>query len=194
MRTYDVARVKSGTVIQKPLPPLEEMDLREITSRYLTPCVKSYGKVSACMKCEPKCAYGQRAIELAMQGVGGRSETVPYEGSMLEKARRENELRRQQAVLVKKLAEESVNKQIEEPVNEPQVKKKTTRTEAWKEWFEESLKAEDQVQYVVKRFGISAAQARKLEDVIGDLDKSFMEMVLTSLNFSEFLMIFGFSA
>ena len=154
MRTYDIPYVKKGFVFPNVTVPLEEMSLNTIVKNYLNSCVKSYGKVSECMRCEPKCAYGKRAIELAT-GIVQPQDAVPYEGSLLQKARAYNDLRRKE----ESGAEiKEVKKEPEKTEEKP--KKESTKRAYYEGWYEDSLKAEDQVQWVMDTFNLTKTKAK----------------------------------
>ena len=149
--------------ILKPAPALEDMSLTEIVNQHLKTCVKSNGLVSKCIACKDKCVYGKRAEDLAKGLVSpGMNKPVAYEGSMLHLARMQNELDRmrkakndeqQKAVPAKKEPEKK-----EEKTEEP--KKQLKRGESFKTWFEDSLKAPDQIAWVMEHFNISKTKAK----------------------------------
>ena len=161
MRTSDIAYVPQGHISSTPIPPLNEMTLQEITKRYLTSCIKSHGLVSECQKCKDKCPYGMRATMLAY-GTGAFGErAVPYEGSMLQAARMQNELNRQRQITTDALTEE--RKKIEEKIEttEKEVKPKKRRKGMDPEgWYEEAMKSGDPVKYVMETFGRTKTQAK----------------------------------
>ena len=163
MRTSDIAYVPQGHVATAPVPPLNEMTLQEITKRYLTSCIKSHGLVSECQKCKDKCPYGMRATMLAY-GTGAFGErAVPYEGSMLQAARMQNELNRKRQIAVDALTEELKKTEekietVEKEMKEPKKRRKGIDPEGW---YEEALKSGDAVKYVMDTFGRTKTQAKK---------------------------------
>lgn len=163
MRTSDIAYVPQGHVSSTPVPPLNEMTLQEITKRYLTSCIKSHGLVSECQKCKEKCPYGMRATMLAY-GTGAFGErAVPYEGSMLQAARMQNELNRKRQITVDALTEELKKTEekietVEKEMKEPKKRRKNADPEGW---YEEALKSGDAVKYVMDTFNRTKTQAKK---------------------------------
>lgn len=145
--------------ILKPVPSLEDMSLTEIVDRYLKTCVKSNGFVSKCIACKDKCVYGKRAEDLAKGLVSpGMSKPVAYEGSMLQMARMQNELERMRKAKTEVQPKPEPEKKTEE---KPEASKKPLkRGESFKTWFEDSLKAPDQVAWVMEHFNISRTKAK----------------------------------
>lgn len=159
MRTSDIAYVPHGSVQMKRLPPLDEMTLQEITKHYLTTCIKSHGLVSECVKCKEKCAYGKRAVSMALGDRQLDDCQIPYEGSLLQQARTINELKRKQQNLLNETGEEQKMDEPEMPEQEkPKRKRKNAEPEGW---FEEAWKSGDPAKYVMERFNRSKTQAKK---------------------------------
>ena len=152
MRHYDIAYVKQGTTVSYPAKPLQEMSLEEIKNKYLKACAKSNGNVSVCSKCQSPCEQGKRAIQLIANQIYNDPPIPLYGGkTLIERAKEENMLRRQ------RLEEEK--KKQEEVKMEPKVEKR--RKQYVEGWWEDSLKAEDQVAWVMQRFNMTKTQARK---------------------------------
>ena len=164
MRTSDIAYVPQGHIATMPVPPLNEMTLQEITKRYLTSCIKSHGLVSECQKCKEKCPYGMRATMLAYgDGMLG-DRAVPYEGSMLQRARMENELARKRQTAVTAIEKEIEKTEEEIKVVQEEVKKKKRKYTVSQEpegWYEDALKSGDPVKYVMDNFSRTKTQAKK---------------------------------
>ena len=157
MTTYP----QTGNSIRTPLKAIEDLSLQEITRNYL--CGKAQGKVSVCMKCQAKCAYGKRAIELTI-GPQRATSGVPYEGSMLQKARADAKLSRsfENATLNAHFETEKPVAKAEVPEEKKEESAKKKRKNADPDgWFEESLLAPDQIAWVMEKFGKSRTQARK---------------------------------
>lgn len=161
MRTSDIAYVPHGTINIRPVPPLDEMSLQEISKRYLTTCVKSNGRVSECMRCKDKCPYGQKAVSIVYGTTDDRA--VPYEGSMLQMARMQNELNRQRKETTESLTEELKKTEEEIETVEKEIKnaKRYRKSPDPEGWYEEALKSDDPVQYVVEHFDRTKTQAKK---------------------------------
>lgn len=163
MRTSDIAYVPQGHLASMPVPPLNEMTLQEITKRYLATCIKSHGLVSECAKCKDKCPYGTRAVSLAYGDgmLGGRA--VPYEGSMLQKARMENELERKRKTAVDALKKqlEKTEKEIEAVREEAKDPKRKLKSQDPEGWYEDALKSGDPVKYVMENMNRTKTQAKK---------------------------------
>ena len=142
------------------LPPLEEMTLQEIVKYYLTTCVKSQGRPSVCMKCDTKCEYGKQAVALATGNLGPKdNRAVPYEGSLLDKARRENEFNRK---VKEKIA--LIDKEIEEmeKVEEPKKsKKKSSRWADQEGWYEEAAASGNILAWTMNKFNLTKTQAKR---------------------------------
>ena len=178
MRTSDIAYVKQPLNNVKPLPPLKDLSLQEISKHYLATCVKSNGSVAACMRCDKKCKYGLRALELVPR-VGNPQDEVPYEGSLLQKARMFNEMERQKKASMNNV--ETEKDETKPVIVKASEEKKEKAKITWRDWYEDSLKAPDQVQYVMDRFGLTRRKAvqkiyitrhdnegaRKLDEVYG---------------------------
>ena len=158
MRTFDVAYVPHGTVSYTPKKPLEEMDLREIVKNYLVTCVKSQGKVSECLKCTDKCEYGKRAEKLA-KNIITPSEATPYEGSILQKGRMENELIRKANKMIEDLSREEA--ELKNETKEKTKKHGGKREKDPEGWYEESLASENQLKWVMDKFSMNEHQAKK---------------------------------
>lgn len=142
MRTFDVAYVKNTPTIEKPVPPFQEMDLRTLTKTYIVPCVKSNGLVSNCRKCDSKCVFGKRALELAYG-----------EGDMVKPLLNQGILDRMRAEKAK-----------EETKEEKKPKKPRGRmlvmTEA-PDWYVEAGKQEDPSAYIASLFNITLNKAKQ---------------------------------
>lgn len=162
MRTSDIPYVSNGYLAPTALQPLEEMSLGTIVKTHLMTCAKSKGLVSTCMKCTSPCAPGLKAIELTTGKISPKSDrAVPYEGSLLQKARAEADAQRK----MKKLQEglESEIKNLEDFAKDLKEEKKA-RKNRWSDqegWYEEAQAAADPVEYAMNRFGISKTQAKK---------------------------------
>ncbi len=160
MRTSDIPYVSNGYLAPTALQPLEEMSLGTIVKTHLMTCAKSKGLVSTCMKCTSPCAPGLKAIELTTGKISPKSDrAVPYEGSLLQKARADAEAQRKMNKMLS-----DVNEEIKEFEKEVKEKKPAKRKNRWADqdgWYEESLKAENQLEYTMFRFNISRTQAKK---------------------------------
>ena len=139
MRTYDIPYVPRGYSSGYPTKPLEELRLDEIKKLYISICAKSRGNLSVCEKCQSMCEYGKRAISLAKGEV--EEDVVPlYDGmTMIERAKLENMLRRQQ-----KGAEEK--------------KMKSNRTFI-KGWYEKANASGDPIKWVMDTYHIDRTRA-----------------------------------
>ena len=147
MRRDGIPYVSSG-VYNPPFPvvPLQDMTLEEIKKKYLRMCAKCNGDPSVCSKCPTPCAEGKRAIQLLSNQVYDDPPIPLYGGkTLIERAKEENMQRR-------KLLEEQKQE------NKPKRHRNHKDPEGW---YEESLKAEDQLNFVMKMFNMTKAQARK---------------------------------
>ena len=97
MRRDGIPYVSNG-VYNPPFPatPLQDMTLEEIKKKYLKMCAKAQGDPAVCSKCSAPCAEGKRAIQLLANQVYNDPPIPLYGGkTLIEKAREENMLRRQ---------------------------------------------------------------------------------------------------
>lgn len=134
MRTYDVAYVPNS----KPLalmPEVDELDLMTLTKNYL--CHKSRGIVANCMSCESKCLYGKKAIELL--GLTSKNTDNP----------------------IVKMALSQIDSAREEMIAKENEKNKMKETLKRGDWYEECVKQEDQVKWLMDTFNISKTQAKR---------------------------------
>lgn len=132
MRTFDVPYVKNPSKSVFPNPPLDSLSLQEITRNYL--CNKSEHKISNCRKCNEKCIYGLRALEMFF-GTEQKKEE-PAGPTILERAR--------QAKLNEQKSEVSVTKNGHKYV---------------KDWYKQAEASGDIVQWVMDTFGMARDRA-----------------------------------
>ena len=143
MRTYDIAHVKQGTVVGYPPKPLQDMTLEEIKKKYI--CAKANGDISVCSKCLTPCDYGKRAIQLAANEVYSDPPVPLYGGmTLIERARQENMLRRQQ----KEKKEE--NKEMK--------KSKDNRIYI-ENWYEKAQASGDPIKWIMEQYNIDRTKA-----------------------------------
>ena len=140
MRTYDIAYVPRGCTVGYPTKPLEELRLDEIKKKYITTCAKAKGNLSVCKTCSTQCEYGKRALSLA-NGEVFEEDVVPlYDGmTMIERAKLENMLRRQQ-----------------KGTEEKEMKSKRLFI---KDWYKQALASGDPVKWVMDTYKIDRNKA-----------------------------------
>lgn len=143
MRTYDIPYVKNAPQNVLPEPPIGSLDLRTIVRKYL--CNKADMKVSNCMKCSARCAYGQRAIDLTTGNASTEEFVNPKDllnnPTIMEKIRM------------------SKAKEQETPKTETIRVYKDGRKYV-KNWFEKASAAENPIKWVMDTYGISEKQAK----------------------------------
>ena len=140
-------------------PPIDinKLSLDEIKTKFLKYCAKSSGDVSVCSKCKTPCTEGKRAIQLLANKIYNDPPIPLYGGkTLIERAKEENEKRRASQE-VKKIEEKM--ELHAEPVKENVTKKRDYFKSD--EWWELSLEAENQVQWIVDNLGVSKTQAKK---------------------------------
>ena len=145
MRRDGIPYVSNG-VYNPPYPavPLQDMTLEEIKKKYLSMCAKANGNPAVCSKCSAPCAEGKRAIQLLANQVYNDPPIPLYGGkTLIEKAREENMLRRQK---------------LEQEKEEKKVAKERQYEE---DWWEDSLQAEDQTEWIMQKFNMTKTQAKK---------------------------------
>lgn len=159
MRKYDVAYVPNGTKNYYPVKDLQDMSLEEIKEKYIKICAKALGNVSVCSKCKTPCEYGKRAIQLLANSVYNDPPIPLYGGkTLIDWAKAENERRRRFGDKKEEENAEMTEEKVEEKTEEVKPEEKKQKKD---DWYEESLKAEDQYQWVADHFGIPKAQAKK---------------------------------
>ena len=134
-------------------PPIDinKLTLDELKQKYLKNCGKSNGNLSNCSKCKNPCAEGKRAMQLLANEVYNNPPVPLYGGkTLIERAKEENAKRRAEE------AEKEANVLKAEKENP-----KKRKYQKMDDWWEKSLEAEDQVEWIVDKFGISKTQAKK---------------------------------
>ena len=142
MRRDGIPYVSNG-VYNPPFPavPLQDMTLEEIKKKYLKMCAKSYGDVSVCSQCPTPCPEGKRAIQLVSNQVYDDPPIPLYGGkTLIEKAREENMLRRQQKELKPKMSKDN-RMYIDD-------------------WYEKAEASGDPVKWVMDNYNISKTKAK----------------------------------
>ena len=145
MRRDGIPYVSNG-VYNPPYPavPLQDMTLEEIKKKYLKMCAKAQGDPAVCSKCPTPCAEGKRAIQLLANQVYNDPPIPLYGGkTLIEKAREENMLRKQK---------------LEQEKDEKKVPKERQYEE---DWWEDSLQADDQTEWIMQKFNMTKTQAKK---------------------------------
>jgi len=166
MRKYDVAYVPNGPMNSYPAKPLEEMTLEEIVKKHIKTCGKANGNIAVCSQCKSPCREGKRAIQLLANKVYNDPPIPLYGGkTLIEKAREENLKRREKmekdnnVTLLAKALEDARNEATKKEPKKTDKKKRDYIT--WDGWWEESLKADDQVKWVMTQMGLTRAKAKK---------------------------------
>ena len=141
-------------------PPIDitKLSLEELKQKYLKHCGKSNGDVSVCSKCKTPCSEGKRAIQLIANDVYNDPPVPLYAGkTMIERAKEDNMRKRAEA------AAKEANVLKAEPEHKEAVsdKPKKRKYQKMDDWWEKSLQAEDQVEWLVAEFNISKTQAKK---------------------------------
>jgi len=144
-------------------PPVDisKLTLDELKKKYLKLCGKSNGDVSVCSKCQTPCSEGKRAIQLLANEVCDAK--VPLYGgkTLIERAKEENAARR--AAEEAKKIEESLVSYTEPKENKAESKEnkkpKRIRLEV-NDWWEASVAYGDQVEYLMKTYGVTKTQAK----------------------------------
>ena len=135
-------------------PPIDinKLSLEEIRKRYIKTCGKANGNLSVCSHCPNPCAEGKRAIQLLANEVYNDPPVPLYGGkTLIEMAKEENKRKR----------EEKEAKELEEKMTlKAETKPKRVRLEV-DDWWEASLKAKDQVEYLMTTYNISKTQAKQ---------------------------------
>ena len=143
MRKYDIAYVPNGRTSYVPHKKVDDMSLEEIKRKYIKTCGKANGDVAVCSKCQTPCNEGKRAIQLLANTVYNDPPIPLYGGkTLIEKAREEN-LRRREEMKKKEAGEKEKKKRI-----------------VWDGWWEESLKSEDQIKWIMMNMGLSRTKAK----------------------------------
>ena len=143
-------------------PPVDinKLSLDELKKKYLKMCGKSNGDVSVCSKCQTPCAEGKRATQLLANEV--LDANIPLYGgkTLIERAKEENAARR--AIEEGKKAKEALVSHAETKDETKEKPKKTKRSRfEVDEWWEASLAYGNQIEYLMKTYGVSKTQASK---------------------------------
>lgn len=159
MRTYDIPYVPNAAPPAMP-EDYKKMTLEQLKAKHLKLCGKCNGEVSVCSKCKTPCEYGKRAIQLLSEEIYNQPPVPLYGGkTLIERAREENAKWHQEH-----------DKKPNEPVTSLKEKKEEEKPKRIQRvgnriymegWWEMSLQAEDQVQWVMDTFNISKTKAKK---------------------------------
>lgn len=145
MRRDGIPYVKNPSVLYPPVD-YKKMDLKELTEKYIKACAKANGAVSTCSLCATPCEYGKRAVQLVANQIYNDPPIPLYGGkTLIERAKEENKLRKEKEAIDKK--------QEDKP-------KKRAPYLRGDEWWAESLKYGDQVEYLEKEYGYSKTKAK----------------------------------
>ncbi|MBP5423924.1 MAG: hypothetical protein J6Y78_15940 [Paludibacteraceae bacterium] len=145
MRHYDIASVKTGTVVGYPAKPLQDLSLEEIKKKYIRMCAKANGDLAVCSKCPTPCTEGRRAIQLLANEVYNDPPIPLYGGkTLIEKAREENMLRRK----------EKEEKKVDEP------RKSKDNRQYIDDWYEKAVASGDPTKWVMEQYGMTRAKAK----------------------------------
>ena len=143
-------------------PPvdIQKLTLEELKAKYLKLCGKSNGNLSVCSKCKTPCPEGKRAIQLLANEVN--DDKIPLYGgkTMMEMAKADTKRNREEAE-AKKLAEAMELHSESKTKESSEEKPKKRRYIKGDEWWEQSLAYGNQVEYLIKEFGLSKTQAKK---------------------------------
>ena len=136
-------------------PPVDykKMDLKELIAKYIKTCAVANGQISVCSKkCSSPCEYGKRAIQLLSNEVYNDPPIPLYGGkTMIEAAKAENDRRRKEA------EEQKVKEELKKVEEKVAIKR---RKNLPKNWWEESLKYGNQIEYLMKTFDMSKTRAK----------------------------------
>ena len=158
MRKYDIPYVPNTNTHPFPAKSLQEMTLDEIIKKHIKTCAKANGKVDVCSKCKTPCKEGERAIQLTCNLVYNDPPIPLYGGkTLIENAREENLRRREEKEKTENMSS------LEKAILEAQKKEKKQKRSYIRgdEWWEESLKHGDQVDYLVTVLGFTKQKAKK---------------------------------
>ena len=141
-------------------PPIDisKLSLDELKSKYLKACGKSNGNPSVCSRCASPCPEGKRAIQLLANEFFDDKVPLSAGKTLIERAKEENAKRRAEE------AEKAANvlrAETKEETKIPEEKPKKRKYQKMEDWWEKSLEAPDQIEWVVDKFGISRTQAKK---------------------------------
>ena len=143
-------------------PPVDinKLSLEEIRTKYLKTCGKSNGNLSVCSQCKTPCPEGRRAIQLLANEVC--DDKVPLYGgkTMIEMARAETKRKREEAEAKKLQESMELHAELKKEEKEEEKPKKRRYIKS-DEWWEQSLAYGNQVEYLMKEFGMSRTQAKK---------------------------------
>ena len=154
MRRDGIPYVKNP---QNYYPPIDinKLTLEELRQKFIKTCGKANGNLSVCSKCTTPCNEGKRAMQLLANEVYNDPPVPLYGGkTLIERAKEENMKKR----AAKAAEEANVLKASEEPKEEKPKKRKYQKME---DWWEKSLEAEDQTQWIMDNFKVSKTQAKK---------------------------------
>ena len=156
MRTYDIPYVSNPAMPSIP-EDYRKMTLEQLKNKHIKMCGKANGDISICSRCKTPCEYGKRAIQLVATEVYNNPPVPLYGGkTLIERAREENAKWHQEH-----------DKKPNNPVTEIAVKpekpkvRDTGKRKYVDGWWELSLQAEDQLQWIMDAFGCSKTQAKK---------------------------------
>lgn len=147
MRKDGIPYVQNPKNFYPPVDPMK-LPLDELISKYLKNCGKSNGDPAVCSRCQTPCDIGRRACQLKALEVYNDPPVPLYGGkTLIEKAREENILRKQQKE--EKKAEE--NKKTKNH-------RKYIRIE---NWYEKAMASEDPVSWVAENYQVSRTKAKQ---------------------------------
>ena len=171
MRTCDVPYVRNPALPTFHVP-YDEMTLQELTKTYIRTCGKSNGLLSECRKCETKCQYGIRALQLFENKVDVNEDKDNRTLTILER---------------KRAMEQTASKQ-EQPASVKKSNKKQGRNQHQKKQLEESIilieaafRSEDPVAYIMNKIGFTEKQAKSKIANFKHLHTEEMERIIDKI-------------